>query len=209
VTAPGGLVSELAGRVIETALGAELTEHLGYPPGEAPARRRRQPPQRLDPQDRADRARAGGVKTPRDRKGSFEPKLVAKRQTRLAGLDERILSFYAGGMSVRDIAQHLSDLYGTEIGRDTISRVTDALLEDLEAWRTTPLEAVYPTVYFDCLMAKVREDRSVRTRAFYLAVGVTVDGERDVLGISWQETESAKLWLAVLNDLHQRGVTTS
>jgi putative transposase len=146
------------------------------------------------------------VKTPRDREGSFEPKLVAKRQTRLAGLDERILNFYAGGMSVRDIAQHLSDLYGREIGRDTISRVTDAVLEDLEAWRTTPLEAVYPIVYFDCLMAKVREDRSVRTRACYLAVGVTVDGERDVLGIWGQETESAKLWLAVLNDLHQRGV---
>jgi putative transposase len=146
------------------------------------------------------------VKTPRDRKGSFEPKLVAKRQTRLAGLDERILSFYIGGMSVRDIAQHLSDLYGREIGRDTISRVTNAVLEDLEAWRTTPLEAVYPIAYFDCLMAKVREDRSVRTRACYLAVGVTVDGERDVLGIWWQETESGKLRLAVLNDLHQRGV---
>jgi Transposase, Mutator family len=115
------------------------------------------------------------VKTPRDREGSFEPKLVAKRQTRLAGLDERILNFYAGGMSVRDIAQHLSDLYGREIGRDTISRVTDAVLEDLEAWRTTPLEAVYPIVYFDCLIVKVREDRRVRSRACYLAVGVTVD----------------------------------
>jgi putative transposase len=146
------------------------------------------------------------VETPRDRKGSFEPKLVAKRQTRLADLDERILSFYIGGMSVRDIAQHLSDLYGREIGRDTISRVTNAVLEDLEAWRTTPPEAVYPIAYFDCLMVKVREDRSVRTRACYLAVGVTVDGERDVLGIWWQETESAKLRLAVLNDLHQRGV---
>ena len=109
-------------------------------------------------------------------------------------------------MSVRDIAQHLSDLYGTEIGRDTISRVTDAVLEDVAAWRTRPLEAVYPIVYFDCLMVKVREDRSVRTRACYLAVGVSVEGERDVLGIWWQETEGAKFWLAVLNDLRQRGV---
>jgi transposase-like protein len=100
-------------------------------------------------------------------------------------------------MSVRDIAQHLSDLYGTEIGRATISRVTDAVLEDIAAWRTRPLEAVYPIVYFDSLMVKVREDRSVRTRACYLAIGVSVEGERDVLGIWWQETEGAEFWLAV------------
>jgi putative transposase len=206
VTGPGGLVSQLAGRVIETALGAELSEHLGYPPGEAPpggAGNHRNGSTRKTLQTELGPVR---VKTPRDRKGSFEPKLVAKRQTRLAGLDERILGLYAGGMSVRDIAHHLSDLYGTEIGRDTISRVTDAVLEDVAAWRTRPLEAVYPIVYFDCLMVKVREDRSVRTRACYLAVGVTVEGERDVLGIWWQETEGAKFWLAVLNDLRQRGV---
>jgi putative transposase len=107
---------------------------------------------------------------------------------------------------VRDIEEHLSDLYGVEIKRDTISRVTDAVVADVEAWRTRPLEAVYPIAYFDCLMVKVREDRSVRTRACYLAIGVTVDGDREVLGIWWQETEGAKFWLAVLNDLHQRGV---
>jgi putative transposase len=146
------------------------------------------------------------VRTPRDRDGSFDPKLVGKRQTRLAGLDDRILGLYAGGMSVRDIETHLSELYGVEIKRDTISRVTDAILEDVAAWRTRPLEAVYPIAYFDCLMVKVREDRSVRSRACYLAIGVTVDGDREVLGIWWQETEGAKFWLAVLNDLHQRGV---
>jgi putative transposase len=205
VTGPGGLLSQLAGRVIETALGAELSEHLGYPPGAAPpggAGNHRNGSTR-----KTVRTELGPVevKTPRDRRGSFEPKLVAKRQTRLAGLDERILGLYAGGMSVRDIAQHLSDLYGTEIGRDTISRVTDAVLEDVAAWRTRPLETVYPIVYFDALMVKVREDRSVRTRACYLAIGVTVEGEREVLGIWWQETEGAKFWLAVLNDLHQRG----
>jgi putative transposase len=206
VTGPGGLVSQLAGRVIETALGAELSEHLGYPPGEAPpggVGNHRNGSTRKTVQTELGPV---AVKTPRDRKGSFEPKLVAKRQTRLAGLDERILGLYAGGMSVRDIAQHLSELYGTEIGRDTISRVTDAVLEDVAAWRTRPLEAVYPIVYFDCLMVKVREDRSVRTRACYLAVGVSVEGERDVLGIWWQETEGARFWLAVLNDLRQRGV---
>jgi len=206
ITGPGGLLSQLAGRVIETALGAELTEHLGYPPGQAPP-------------GGAPNARNGGtpktvqtelgpvqIKTPRDRRGSFEPQLVGKRQTRLAGLDDRILGLYAGGMSVRDISRHLSELYGTEIGRDTISRVTDAVLEDIALWRTRPLAAVYPIVYFDCLMVRVREDRSVSSRACYLAIGQTVEGDREVLGLWWQESEGAKFWLAVLTDLHRRGV---
>jgi putative transposase len=207
VTGPGGLVSQLAGRVIETALGAELSEHLGYPPGQAPPGGAGNVRNGATPKTVRTELGPVEVKTPRDRKGTFDPKLVRKRQTRLAGLDERILSLYAGGMSVRDIEQHLRDLYGVEIGRDTISRVTDAVLADVQAWRSRPLEAVYPIVYFDALMVKLREDRSVRTRACYLAVGVTVEGERDVLGIWWQETEGAKFWLAVLNDLHQRGTT--
>jgi putative transposase len=206
ITGPGGLLSQLAGRMIETALGAELSEHLGYPPGQAPpggAGNHRNGHTAKTVQTELGPV---AVKTPRDRKGSFEPKLLGKRQTRLAGLDGKILDLYAGGMTVRDIASHLQDLYGVEIARDTISRVTDAVLEDVAAWRTRPLDAVYPIVYFDCLMVKVREDRSVRSRACYLAVGVSVEGERDVLGIWWQETEGAKFWLAVLNDLHQRGV---
>jgi putative transposase len=206
ITGPGGLMSQLAGRVLETALGAELTGHLGYPPGQAPP-------------GGAGNVRNGStsktvqtdfgpveVRTPRDRAGSFEPQLVKKRQTRLAGLDDRVLDLYAGGMSVRDIAAHLQGLYGAEIGRDTISRVTDAVLEDVAAWRSRPLERVYPIVYFDAMHVKVREDRSVRTRACYLAVGVTVEGDREALGIWWQDTEGAKFWLAVLNDLHRRGV---
>jgi putative transposase len=207
VTGPGGLLTQLAGRVIETALGAELTDHLGYPPGQAPpggagnlrnGSTAKTVQTELGPVD---------VKTPRDRHGTFEPRLVAKRQTRLAGLDEKILDMYAGGMSVRDIESHLQRLYGTTaLGRDTISRVTDAVLADVQAWRTRPLERVYPIVYLDALMVKVREDRSVRTRACYLAIGVTVDGEREVLGLWWQESEGAKFWLAVLNDLHHRGV---
>ena len=206
ITGPGGLVTQLAGRVLETALGAELTEHLGYPPGQAPPggagnTRNGSTPKRVHTE-----LGTVQIKTPRDRNGSFEPQLVGKRQTRLAGLDERVLGLYAGGMSVRDIARHLSELYGTEIGRDTISRVTDAVLEDIAAWRTRPLAALYPIVYFDCLMVRVREDRSVSSRACYLAIGVTLDGDREVLGIWWQETEGAKFWLAVLNDLHQRGV---
>src|SRR3954454_3321642 len=206
ITGAGGLVTQLAGRVLETALGAELTEHLGYPPGQAPPggagnTRNGSTAKRL-------RTELGTVeiKTPRDRNGSFEPQLVGKRQTRLAGLDDRVLGLYAGGMSVRDISAHLSELYGTEIGRDTISRITDAVLEDVAAWRTRPLDAVYPIVSFDCLMVRVREDRSVSSRACYLAIGQTVEGDREVLGIWWQQTEGAKFWLAVLNDLHRRGV---
>ena len=206
ITGPGGLLTQLAGRVIETALGAELSGHLGYPPGEAPPGGAGNVRNGSTPKTVGTELGPVEVKTPRDRQGSFEPQLVAKRQTRLAGLDERVLDLYAGGMSVRDIAAHLSGLYGVEVGRDTISRVTDAVLEDVQAWRTRPLEAVYPIVYFDALMVKVREDRSVRSRACYLAVGVTVEGDREALGIWWQDSEGSKFWLAVLNDLHRRGV---
>jgi putative transposase len=206
ITGPGGLVSQLAGRVIDTALGAELSEHLGYPPGQAPAGGAPNVRNGSTPKTLQTELGPVGVRTPRDRQGSFEPQLVRKRQTRLAGLDERVLDLYAGGMSVRDIAAHLSGLYGVEVGRDTISRVTDAVLEDVQAWRTRPLEPVYPIVYFDALMVKVREDRSVRSRACYLAVGVSVEGDREALGIWWQDSEGAKFWLAVLNDLHRRGV---
>src|SRR5580704_5437538 len=206
ITGPGGLLTQLAGRVIETALESELTDHLGYPPGQAPPggagnHRNGSTPKTV-------KTELGEVKinNPRDRAGTFEPQLVGKHQRRLAGLDEKIIGLYAGGMSVRDIESHLQDLYGVQIGRDTISRVTDAILEDVQAWRTRPLERVYPIAYFDCLMVKVREDRSVRNRACYLAIGVSVEGEREVLGIWWQDTEGAKFWLAVLNDLHHRGV---
>jgi putative transposase len=189
ITGPGGLLTQLAGRVIETALGAELTEHLGHPPGGVPhganvrnGAGRKTVATDLGPVE---------IKAPRDRDGSFEPQLVGKRQTRLAGLDDKILGLYAGGMTVRDISAHLTELYGVDVGRDTISRVTDAVLEDVAVWRTRPLDSVYPIVYFDALRVKVREDRSVQNRACYLALGVTCDGDREVLGIWWQETEGA------------------
>ena len=204
LSGPGGLLSQLAGRVVEAALEAELTEHLGHPPGGQP---------------QGSNVRNGAtaktvqsdlgpveVKTPRDREGSFEPQILPKRQTRLAGLDGKVLGLYAGGMTVRDISHHLSELYGTEIGRDTISNITDAVLEDIAAWRSRPLERVYPIVYFDAMFVKVREDRSVRSRACYLALGVTCDGDREVLGIWWQDSEGSKFWLSVLNDLRRRGV---
>jgi putative transposase len=204
LSGPGGLLSQLAGRVVEAALEAELTDHLGHPPGGRP----QGPNVRNGATSKTLQTDLGPVEinTPRDRDGSFEPRLVGKRQTRLAGLDDKILGLYAGGMTVRDISAHLSELYGTEIGRDSVSRITDAVLEDVQAWRTRPLDPVYPIVYFDAMVVKVREDRSVQNRACYLALGVTCDGDREVLGIWWQDTEGAKFWLAVLNDLRRRGV---
>ena len=204
LSGPGGLLSQLAGRVVEAALEAEMTGHLGHPPGGQPqgsnvrnGRGRKTVQTDVGPIE---------IATPRDRDGSFEPQILPKRATRLAGLDDKVLGLYAGGMTVRDISHHLSEIYGTEIGRDTISRITDAVLEDVAAWRTRPLDRVYPIVYFDAMVVKVREDRSVQNRACYLALGVTCDGEREVLGIWWQETEGSKFWLAVLNDLRRRGV---
>jgi putative transposase len=158
ITGPGGLLSQLAGRVIETALGAELTEHLGHPPGGVA-----QGPNVRNGAGRKTVATDLGpieVRTPRDREGSFEPRLVGKRRTRLAGLDDKILGLYAGGMTVRDISAHLSELYGVEVGRDTISRITDAVLDDIAAWRTRPLDAVYPIVYFDALSARTARSRT-------------------------------------------------
>ena len=141
ITGPGGLMTQLAGRVLEAALGAELSEHLGYPPGQAPPGGAGN--HRNGHTAKTVKTELGEVqvRTPRDRHGSFEPQLVAKRQTRLAGLDDRVLDLYAGGMSTRDIAAHLQGLYGVAVGRDTISRVTDAVLEDIADWRSRPLGA--------------------------------------------------------------------
>lgn len=205
ITGPGGLITQLAGRVIEAALGAELTDHLGYPPGQAPPGGTGNPRNGGTPKTLRTDVGEVAIKTPRDRDGNFQPRLVAKRQTRLAGLDEKVLAMYAGGMTVREIAAQLAELYGVQVGRDTISRVTDAVLADVQAWRTRPLDEIYAIVYLDCLTVKVREDRSVRNRACYLAIGVTLEGTREVLGIWWRDSEGAKFWLAVLNDLHQRG----
>lgn len=174
LSGPGGLLSQLAGRVIAAALEAEMTEHLGHAPGGVPNGTNVR--NGAIPKTVQTDLGPVAIQTPRDRDGSFEPQLVRKRQTRLVGLDEKILGLYAGGMTVCDISSHLSELYGTEIGRDTVSRITDAVLEDVAAWRSRPLDSVYPIVYLDAMVVKVREDRSVQNRACYTAVGVTCDG---------------------------------
>jgi putative transposase len=146
------------------------------------------------------------IRSPRDRNGTFEPKIVGKRQTRWVGFDEKVIALYARGLTVREIQGHLAEIYGTEVSPDLISKITDTVLEDVKAWQTRPLEAVYAIVYLDCLVVKIRDGQAVRNHACYLAIGVNLDGERDVLGIWFQRSEGAKFWLQVLTELRQRGV---
>jgi len=206
IVGPGGLLADLTRRLVERAMSAELTEHLGYerhqePPGGAGNTRNGWMPKTL-----ATEHGPVPIKTPRDRKGTFEPQLVRKGQRRFEGFDEKILALYARGLSMRDIEAHLAEIYGVKVGRDLISRVTDAVMDDVRAWQQRPLDDVYPVIFLDCLVLKIREGGAVQRRACYLALGVTVDGERDVLGLWFQESEGAKFWMQVLAELKQRGV---
>jgi putative transposase len=146
------------------------------------------------------------IRTPRDRAGSFEPKIVRKRQRRFEGFDEKILALYGRGMSTRDIEAHLGELYGVSVGRDLISRVTDAIIDDVKAWQQRPLDDVYPVLFLDAFVLKIRDGGSVQRKACYLAMAITMDGRREVLGMWFQATEGAKFWMQVLSDLKQRGV---
>jgi putative transposase len=206
IVGPGGLLADLTRRLVGRAMGAELTEHLGYerhrePPGGTGNTRNGSTPKTL-----ATEHGPVPIKTPRDRKGTFEPRLVRKGQRRFEGFDDKILALYARGLSTRDIEAHLAEIYGVHVGRDLISRVTDAVMDDVRAWQQRPLDDVYPVVFLDCLVLKIREGGTVQRRACYLALGVTVEGERDVLGTWFQETEGAKFWMQVLSELKQRGV---
>ncbi len=206
IVGPGGLLAQLTKRLVERAMDVELTEHLGYehgqsPPGGAGNTRNGSTPKTLVTEHGPVR-----IDTPRDRSSTFEPKVIRKRQRRFEGFDEKIIALYARGLSVRDIQAHLAEIYGVDVGHELISTVTDAVMDDARAWQTRPLDDVYPVVFLDCLVLKIREGGSVQRRACYLALGVNLDGERDVLGMWFQETEGAKFWLQVLTDLKQRGV---
>jgi putative transposase len=206
IAGPGGLLAQLTKRLVERVMEVELTDHLGYephaePPGGAGNTRNGTSPKRLIGEH-------GEVEidAPRDRNGSFEPGIVRKRQRRFEGFDDKILALYSRGLSTRDISAHLQEIYGVEVGRELISKVTDGVMDDVREWATRPLEDIYPIVFLDCMVLKIREGGSVQRRALYLALGVTLDGDRDVLGMWFQETEGAKFWMQVLNDLKQRGV---
>jgi putative transposase len=206
LTGEGGFLPELVKRVLEAGLQAELTDHLGY--------------------EKHDRAGYGSgnsrngftaerlgtevgdleLSTPRDRNGTFEPRLVPKGQRRVGGLSDMIISLYAGGMTIRDIQAHLERTLGTQLSHETISNITDAVLEEVKAWQSRPLESVYPNMYFDAMMVKVKESHQVRNKAAHIAIGVDCDGVKHVLGIWVQTTEGAKFWGGVLAELRNRGV---
>jgi putative transposase len=192
--------------LIERALGAELSHHLGYRPGAT------------KPEDASNHRNGASGKTvltddgplrievPRDREGSFEPLLIPKHDRRFTGFDDKIVAMYARGMTVREIQGFLAEQYATEVSPEFISSVTDAVMAEVSAWQARPLEPMYPVVFFDALRVKIREDAVVRNKAIYLALGVLPDGTRDILGLWIEGTEGAKFWMKVFNDLKTRGV---
>lgn len=201
-----GILKELTAAVVNRALEAELTEHLDYEDGAAPPET--QTNRRNGHRKKVLRTDFGEVpvEVPRDRDGSFEPQLVKRYQRAIPGFDEKIISMYARGMSTREIRGHLEELYGIEVSPDLISRVTDAVVEEMKEWQSRSLQAVYPIVYLDALVVKVRDQGVVANKSLYLVVGVDDEGQREVLGMWLQKTEGAKFWLAILNELRHRGV---
>jgi putative transposase len=206
ITGPDGLLSRLTKRLVERAMAAELTDHLGYEHGEAPPGGVGNARNGITAKTIHTEQGSVRIEQPRDRKGSFEPQIVPKHQRRFEGFDDRIVAMYGRGMSVRDIQAHLRELYGVEVGHDLISRVTDAVLDDVREWQSRPLEDVYPILFCDALLVKVRDGGAVRNRACYVAIGVNLEGGRDVLGLWFQQAEGAKSWLQVLTELKQRGI---
>jgi transposase-like protein len=204
---PDGLLTGLTKTVLETALEAEMDDHLGYQHSERAVK---------DTGNERNGKRAKTVATeigpvevevPRDRDGTFEPVIVKKRQRRLNGVDQIVLSLTARGLTTGEIAAHLAEVYGTQVSKDTLSKITDKVIDEMTEWMNRPLDRVYPVLFIDAIRVKVR-DGQVSNKAFYVAVGVTVDGERDILGI-WAGNDSgegAKYWMAVLNELKNRGV---
>ena len=201
-----GLLKQLTKMLVERALETEMTEHLGHDKSGVVT-------------NRTSNTRNGhSAKTlqgdfgelpldiPRDRQGAFEPQLVAKHQTRWSGFDDKIISLYARGLSVREIQGHLEEMYGTEVSPSLISAVTDAVSEDVKVWQARPLDPLYPILYLDCIHVKVRDAGAVRTKAVYLAIGVNMDGHKEVLGLWIAQTEGAKFWLQVVTELKTRGV---
>src|ERR1700742_1667074 len=206
LTGPDGLLKQLTKTVIETALSEEMTEHLGYekhdPAGAGTGNIRN------GTRGKTVLTEASGpveIEVPRDRAGTFEPQIVKKRQRRLNGVDEIVLSLYAKGLTTGEISAHFAEIYGASVSKETISRITDRVVDEMQAWQSRPLEEVYAAVFIDAIVVKIR-DGQVAHRPVYAAIGVTLAGEKDVLGLwAGQGGEGAKFWLSVLTDLRNRG----
>ena len=201
-----GIFKELKKRLIEKAMDAEITHHLGYekhsPSGKNTGNSRNGKSPKTIKTDSGEIP----IVVPRDRKGSFEPRIVKKNQTRFDGFDEKIISMYARGMTTRDIQAHLEELYGVEVSPDLISDVTDSVINEVKEWQIRPLDEIYPIVYLDATIIKVRSEGRVIKKSAYLALGINLEGLKDVLGIWLEETEGAKFWLSVMTELKNRGV---
>ena len=201
-----GLLKQLTKALLERALQAEMTRHLGY--GKHDPAGYNSGNSRNGTTRKTLKGEFGEIEleTPRDRKGSFEPKIVGKGQTRFTGFDDKIVSMYARGMTTRDIQGHLEEMYGVEVSPALVSEVTEAVMEEVNAWQKRPLDGVYPVVYMDALYVKVRDNGQVQNRAIHVAIAIRMDGCKEVLGLWATATEGAKFWLQVLNDLKNRGV---
>jgi putative transposase len=200
-----GLLKQLTKLLVEKALEAEMADHLGHgknEPVENPAGNTRNGKSRKTLKGEFGEL---PIEIPRDRHGTFEPQLIPKHQTRWTGFDDKILSLYARGMTVREIQSHLEEMYGTDVSPTLISSVTDAVIDEVKTWQSRPLDALYPIVYLDCIHVKVR-DGSVRVKAVYLVIGINMAGEKEVLGLWIAQTEGAKFWLQVVTELKNRGV---
>jgi putative transposase len=206
LTGEGGFLPEMIKAVLERGLSVEQSEHLGYEKGDPAGRGSPNSRNGTTPKILATEVGDVRLDVPRDRAGTFEPRLVPKGSRRAGGLDDMIISLYAGGMTVRDISHHLARTLGTELSHDTISKVTDSVLEEVKAWQSRPLEEIYPIIYLDALVVKVRDGHQVRNRAAHIAVGVDLDGTKHVLGIWVQAAEGAKFWAGVCAELRNRGV---
>lgn len=204
----GGLLEQLTKSLVETALGAELTSHLGYEKRDRAGKKASNHRNGTSKKTLLGESGPVEIEVPRDREGTFEPQLVKKGQRRFDGFDQKILAMYARGMTVREIQGFLKDQYGAEVSPDLISDVTDAVMEDVRAWQTRPLDPMYPLVFMDALRVRIRDEGTVKNKAIYLALGVRRDGRKEVLGLWIEQTEGAKFWLRVVTELKNRGVKT-
>lgn len=206
VIGEGGLLAELTKKLLQRTLGAELTEHVGYEKHERRAAENGNSRNGSSTKTLKGTFGTLPIEVPRDRNGTFEPKIIGKHQTRFEGFDDKIVSLYARGLSTREIQQHLEEIYQVEVSPALISTVTDGVIDEVRAWQDRPLESFYPIVYMDALQFKVRDSGVVRNKAVYLAIGVNLDGMKEVLGMWIAQTEGAKFWLQVVTELKNRGV---
>ena len=200
------LSSQLVKLTVEAALGAEMENHLGYPPHSSDGHHSGNSRNGTTPKILKGDHGEVLIETPRDRNGSFEPEMVRKGQTRITGMDEQILCLYAKGLSTRDIVEAFDEMYSAEISAGLVSQVTNAVIEQVRQWQMRPLDEVYPIVYLDCIVLKIRQDKRVIKKSIYLALGVNLDGHKELLGMWISETEGAKFWLSILTELKNRGV---